>query len=156
MGREIKRVPVGFDWPIGETWWGFLVSGVECLACDGGFVKYRSHDYQTPNSDGLFHCMICEGEAHAYVTIEVPSGSAYQLWETTSEGSPTSPAFEDPKELARWLTDNNASTFGYMTTTYEKWLAFIMGPGWAMSAVSVGGAMKSGADFVTEKDSTES
>ena len=41
------------------------------------------------------------------------------IYETCSEGSPISPAFETPEELARWLTDNS---FGSMTATYEQWL----------------------------------
>ena len=28
MGREIKRVPMDFDWPIGEVWPGFM-----CRSC---------------------------------------------------------------------------------------------------------------------------
>lgn len=40
MGREIKRVALDFDWPIGETWEGFLnpfyVHSSECPACSGG------------------------------------------------------------------------------------------------------------------------
>lgn len=39
MGREIKRVPVGFDWPIDEVWSGYLMpdtlDGERCSACDG-------------------------------------------------------------------------------------------------------------------------
>lgn len=39
VGREVRRVPIGFDWPLGKTWAGFLnpyadmVS--ECCACGG-------------------------------------------------------------------------------------------------------------------------
>jgi len=33
--------------------------------------------------------------------------------------------FTTPKELARWLEDNNASSFGSSTTTYDEWLKFI-------------------------------
>ena len=39
MGREIRRVPVGFDWPIDETWHGFLNPHYEhrcdCRFCGG-------------------------------------------------------------------------------------------------------------------------
>lgn len=39
MGREIKRVPLGFDWPIDEVWSGYLMSdslsGEKCASCDG-------------------------------------------------------------------------------------------------------------------------
>lgn len=49
----------------------------------------------------------------------------YQMYETTTEGTPISPVFETPEQLARWLADNKASTFAGMTTSYESWLRMI-------------------------------
>ncbi len=45
MGREIKRVALDFDWPIGEVWTGFLnpyyAEQVKCPTCDGlGWESY--------------------------------------------------------------------------------------------------------------------
>ena len=41
MGREVRRVPLTFDWPIGELWDGFLMPmrlrEKECDACEGGY-----------------------------------------------------------------------------------------------------------------------
>lgn len=65
------------------------------------------------------------------------------MYETTSEGTPISPAFATPEELARWLADNKASAFGNMTATYEQWLATAK-RGWAPSMVMSGGVMASG------------
>lgn len=56
------------------------------------------------------------------------------MYEDTSEGTPISPAFATPEELARWLADNGASAFGDMTADYEQWLRVARG-GWAPSAV---------------------
>lgn len=56
------------------------------------------------------------------------------MYETTSEGTPISPAFRTPEELARWLADNKASAFGSMTASYESWLEVARG-GWAPSAI---------------------
>ncbi|MFG2046181.1 hypothetical protein ACGFIW_01955 [Micromonospora sp. NPDC048935] len=40
MGREIKRVPLDFDAPIGEVWTGYVMPddlrGEQCGTCDGG------------------------------------------------------------------------------------------------------------------------
>lgn len=47
------------------------------------------------------------------------------LYECTSEGTPLSPAFESPEELARWLVDNNVSVFAKSTASYEAWLSLI-------------------------------
>lgn len=60
------------------------------------------------------------------------------MYETCSEGTPISPAFETPEELARWLTDNDANAFGDQTASYESWLRVARG-GYAPSAVSIGG-----------------
>lgn len=36
MGREVKRVPLDFDWPVGKVWAGFLNPHYEkCPTCDG-------------------------------------------------------------------------------------------------------------------------
>jgi hypothetical protein len=66
--------------------------------------------------------------------FEVPKGEGWQMWEDTSEGSPISPVFETPEELAQWLTDTKASSFGDMSATYEEWLNMI-NRGWAPSMV---------------------
>lgn len=43
MGREIKRVPLDFDWPLNEVWHGFLMpdslSEDECPDCTGGYSE---------------------------------------------------------------------------------------------------------------------
>ena len=58
----------------------------------------------------------------------------YCMYEDTSEGTPISPAFETPEELAHWLADTNASSMGPLTASYEQWLATIK-QGWAVSGV---------------------
>lgn len=69
----------------------------------------------------------------------------YQMYESTSEGTPISPVMETPKALARWLADNNAPAFADMGATYEQWLATIR-KGWAPSAVSGGNGLVSGVE----------
>lgn len=70
------------------------------------------------------------------------------MYETTSEGTPISPAFETPEELARWLADNNASAFGGMTATYDQWLNTCK-TGWAPSAVCDANRMYSGVEAMS-------
>jgi hypothetical protein len=67
----------------------------------------------------------------------------FMMYEDTSDGTPISPAFATPEELARWLADNGASAFGSDTATYEQWLRVARG-GWAPSMVVEDGVMKSG------------
>lgn len=72
------------------------------------------------------------------------------MYEDTTEGTPISPAFATPEELARWLADTGASAFGNMTATYEQWLATCR-EGWAVSMVIENGIMKSGVAAMADK-----
>jgi hypothetical protein len=58
----------------------------------------------------------------------------YMMYEDTTEGTPISPAFATPEELARWLTDNGASAFAGRPASYEAWLRVCLG-GFAPSCV---------------------
>lgn len=71
------------------------------------------------------------------------------MYEDTSEGTPISPAFKTPEELAQWLADSGASAFGSSTASYEAWLNIARG-GWAPSMVISSGVMMSGVEFSTE------
>jgi len=52
---------------------------------------------------------------------EPPEGDGWQLWETTSEGSPTSPVFATAEELAEWCAEN-ATYFADLKMSKEEWL----------------------------------
>ena len=101
-------------------------------------------------------CPTCEGHAihpddiaasEAWEPTEPPEGDGWQMWETTSEGSPISPVFATPEDLARWLADTGASAFGSQGATYEQWLGMIVGPGCSVgSVVLAGGRMISGVE----------
>lgn len=62
----------------------------------------------------------------------------YQMYETTSEGTPISPVMESPEALAKWLFEHKASAFGSSTASYEGWLRVCKG-GYACSGVIVPG-----------------
>lgn len=77
-------------------------------------------------------CEYCEGTGEIWQSKEIetlsenwksfepPVGDGYQLWETTSEGSPSSPVFATLDELCEWCEDN-ATTFGSFKATKEEW-----------------------------------
>lgn len=70
----------------------------------------------------------------------------FQMYENTSEGAPISPVMDSAENLARWLADNGASSFGSMTAAYEAWLATI-NRGYAPSGmITDGGQMVSGVE----------
>jgi hypothetical protein len=56
--------------------------------------------------------------------IEPPTGDGYQLWETTSEGSPQSPVFATFEELCEWCAEN-ATTFSHFKATKEEWMKML-------------------------------
>ncbi|MDX5584304.1 MAG: hypothetical protein QNK20_05155 [Aureibaculum sp.] len=51
----------------------------------------------------------------------------YMMYEISSEGTPISPAFKMPEELAVWLYETSASSFGSQGTSYLAWLRVIKG-----------------------------
>jgi hypothetical protein len=107
-----------------------------CKECDGSGIR----------ADKREACESWEPE-------EPPTGEGYQIWETVSEGSPISPVFATPEELAehmagtKWGADKGID--------YATWLRFIKGPGWAMSCVMVDGRFMSGVEYAGRKNDKE-
>ncbi len=77
------------------------------------------------------HCPTCEGNGDIATpeqreaadedhTVEPPTGEGYQMWETTSEGSPVSPVFEDIEMLCQYAADF-CTVFGKEKTTAAEW-----------------------------------
>ncbi len=137
MGREIRMVPRGWKHPkdrdgkyIPLLKQSFSQADAKCdsaLECD----SYTEWNGRRPSPD-------------EYMPV-FPEGTATMLmmYEDTSEGTPISPAFETPEELAHWLADTGASAFGGMTATYEQWLATCKA-GRSAGMVMQGGKMMSG------------
>ena len=154
MGREIKRVQMDFDWPIGKIWPGYMhgVCSEAIEYCMGG--------------ERLEHDMACEICRHAAKLAGRPilsygcpqwkidplPGEGWQMWETETEGSPMSPVFKTPEGLAQWLVDNRASASGYQTATYDEWFAMIK-KGWAPSMVldTKNKTLQSGVSFMAKE-----
>lgn len=74
-----------------------------------------------------------------------------QMYEDTTEGTPISPVMETPEELARWLVDHEASSFGHRTASYESWLQVARG-GFAPSLVVIGGVTQSGVEALENEE----
>lgn len=90
-------------------------------------------------------------KAENWEDIEPPAGEGYQLWETVTEGSPISPVFNSPEELADWLTSSPDYSWRRNDegVSYGTWLSFIYGPGWAPSMVSLNNEVMSGVQAST-------
>lgn len=181
MSRVLKRVPLDFKHPIGETWGGYINQHAgTCLDCEDSagysaaykaiykalthqpvtekekqnsiFVQFLQNETKEELENRLkqpdysyrkiieigqrlglkenwIHCDVCEGlgvhpeEREAYNSWErtdPPEGPGYQLWETTSEGSPKSPVFETFDELCEWC-EPNVGIFGSVMISKEEW-----------------------------------
>lgn len=119
MGREVRMVPEGWEHPTTQT--GRckpLLDGYEeALEEFAGAIKEMG---LTEAIDYYSGGPISED----YMLVGVPDSerTQYMMYEDTSEGTPLSPAFETPEELAKWLASNGASSFADDTATYEQWL----------------------------------
>ena len=72
------------------------------------------------------------------------------MYETTTEGTPMTPAFATPEELAQWLVDNEANAFAGQTASYEAWLRMAQG-GYAPTAEwTPGSGMVSGVEALKD------
>lgn len=109
---------------------------------------------QCEGSGEHWKCNAAKALCEAWEKTEPPTGEAYQIWETVSEGSPVSPPFATPEELASWMVANDNSVT--RDTGYEGWLRFINGPSWAPSMVSDGSKLLSGVAAVSTHDTRSS
>jgi len=113
--------------------------GEKWVPIDPEYRALRYTDYSGPRpSPDDYMPTWAPGEATLYV-----------MYENTSEGTPISPPFETPEELARWLVDNEASAFAGQTASYEAWLRVAHG-GYAPSAVMSKDGLQSGVEAVAQ------
>jgi len=138
MGRECRRVPANWEHPKNEQ---------------GHYIPlYAKFPYDAEEiEEGILGGWLT-GEPPLYdvaVMPEFPEGAAthYMMYEDCTEGTPISPAFSTPDELARWLTDTRASAFGYMTQSYDAWMAIIINDVFSGVVFSPGQGMAPGAEF---------
>ena len=95
----------------------------ECEHCDGTGELWRTPEDKQASEDW-------ESEGP-------PKGDGYQIWETVSEGSPITPVFKTPEELAQWCVGAYGKAWFRYEESYESWLSFITGPGWRPTFVMV-------------------
>lgn len=144
MGREVRRVPADWQHPRDERGnYVALRDGADYVRhvteWDEGNSKWAEglrSDFRggwVPRTGKELHMTYVEwdGErplAEDYMPLwSDEEATHYMMYEDTSEGSPISPAFETPEELARWLADTEASFFADIPASYERWLAVCYG-----------------------------
>lgn len=160
MGREVRMVPANWnhpvyfyegskirfvplfegrdltqemaDWDADELKWDAGTLDAEAKQKYGD-MSYSEYAGSRPSYDDHMPNWPKEEKTH------------YMMYEDTSEGTPISPAFSTPEDLAQWLFDNDASSFGKNTSSYESWLAVAKGR-WAPSLMVAGSVMINGVD----------
>lgn len=168
MGREVRRVPANWQHPKQQTpdyRTGSMVESYKPL--------FPGERYQPSVDEWDEECAkwkagwrpdYCTDDKRRAMTYEQYSGQRphrdnympnwpeserthYMMYEDTSEGTPISPAFATPEELAQWLADNGASAFGNMTADYDHWLRVARGE-WAPGMVMQCGRLESGVQGI--------
>lgn len=142
MGREVRRVPPGWEHPKNARGHYIpLLEGpfskrlAEWKEEKAQWAKGLRRDYfagegawkpiEAEHRDSSFTEWAGARPKAEHYMPEWPADVATHLsmYETCSEGTPISPAFATPEELARYLADHGASAFGSTTASYEAWLA---------------------------------
>ncbi len=160
MGRQVRRVPPGWEHPKNDGGSFIPLREDSPAAWDLAAAKWAEglcNDYRggwEPKSqrDDMTYTEWA-GErpdpAECMPEWQDAERTHYMMYEDTTEGTPISPAFASPEELAHWLAATGASAFGGMTASYEGWLRVANG-GFAPSLIISDGAMSSGVDGLTE------
>lgn len=126
--------------------------GINCGVCIKARCEREGYSYLCSECGGdgdLWTPEDAKQKAEEWERTEPPAGEAYQIWETVSEGSPISPAFTDPRILAEWMA--NSKPWGAaQKMTADRWLNWIVGPGWAPSGIMMNGVYQDGVAALTE------
>lgn len=117
MGRELKRVPLDFDWPLNRVWQGFInpyyKERITCPDCRNGY----SIEGQILNAIWYRHL---HDEALALLERhEVPVAMLHFCWETVRSGMGWCDQL-DEADVAALLADNGLREFTHRPRTAEQ------------------------------------
>lgn len=134
--RCLKRVPMDFKWE--GIWPGFVpdierlkaipelvanapfLAEIDSAAGETGICE-RCNTYSEGRcSEEAAYCVLYNEQKRALWHQDPPEGEGYQLWETTTEGSPLSPVFSSLEELCDWATEN-ATLYGAEKASIDVW-----------------------------------
>lgn len=82
-----------------------------CPNCDGTGEKWQSEEAKELHEN--------------WKKYDPPMGEGFQLWTTTSEGSPMTPVFGSLEDLCLYCEEEGVSVFGSNTTTKEEWMKML-------------------------------
>lgn len=85
------------------------------------------HECSTCNGHGLIGTPEQIDAYENWTGTEPPEGGGWQMWETTTEGSPQTPVFATAEELADYCAVH-CTVFADMRWTVDEWLASLARP----------------------------
>ena len=148
MGRQVRMVKADWEHPKTKEYPSFELC-LKPLHDGSRYEADRDEFMAKANANGLQEAIDWFGrapDANDYMPVwKLEERTHLMMYEDTSEGTPISPAFATPEELARWLAYNGASSFAGHTASYEAWLRVANG-GWAPSMIISNGVMQSGVE----------
>jgi len=83
----------------------------DCNKCKG-----TGANWQHPKAKSLYE---------KWKSYDPPTGEGFQLWTTTTEGSPMTPVFNSLEELCDYCEKGKISVFGRSTGTKEEWMKML-------------------------------
>ena len=155
MGREVRRVPKGWQHPTTNCNGreelqpmrdkDFVTAAAEWKA---GFEAWKT----APESDCEYWEWVGNppDREHYRPALTDEERTQLMMYEDATEGTPISPGFDTPEELAKWLADNNASAFGKETASYDSWLRVCQG-GCVPSMVIDAKGIRSGVEAMADE-----
>lgn len=80
---------------------------------------------QCNGDGGIYPSDILKEKDKSMKRVDPPKGQGYQLWETTSEGSPITPVFETLEDLCEYCEVEKIPVFGRDTASKKKWMSML-------------------------------
>lgn len=164
MGREIRRVPKGWEHPkdsrgkyksmhdqtykeVAEEWWAQAVAwhdrDPEAYRAAGGWLPEGEEEDLFEKHPWFWEWTDRPPNPDYYRPEFDAPADCYQYYQNTSEGTPLSPVCETVDEMVAWLVENEGMT--------EEGARSFVGAGYAPTYVSGGGGgLRRGVDAFNE------
>lgn len=124
MGREIRRIPIGWEHPTTEDWRFVRGRGIQrvhefrpmfdapymaaALEWDAGWAKWQrgEHEYQEEGETFESECGSRPHPDDYFPDWPADERTGWCVYETVSEGTPVTPVFATPEELIDYLVEH--------------------------------------------------
>lgn len=129
MSRCVRQVPPNWEHPKDR---GKFIPLGPADEYEDDLENFNESVEQFGKVEALFK-FGCKPEPSHYMPKWKPEEAThFQLYETTSEGTPLSPIFATHQDLARWCVDNDITIFGRRTAPYDVWMRVARDEPWSL------------------------